>query len=38
VRIDAGNQSVAEAVNQLLAYLHEADVLQDGYQPLAVEG
>ena len=37
VRIDAGRLSVAEAVNQLLAYLHQADVLQDGYEPLAIE-
>jgi adenylyl-sulfate kinase len=37
VRIDAGRLTVAEAVNQLLAYLHQADVLQDGYEPLAIE-
>jgi adenylylsulfate kinase len=37
VRIDAGRLSVAEAVNHLLAYLHEIDVLQDGYEPLAIE-
>jgi adenylylsulfate kinase len=37
VRIDAGNLTVAEAVNLMLAYLHEVDVLQDGYEPLAIE-
>jgi adenylylsulfate kinase len=37
LRIDAGRLSVAEAVNRLLAYLHQIDVLQDGYEPVAVE-
>ena len=37
IRIDAGGLTVAEAVNQMLSYLHEAGVLQDGYEPVAVE-
>ncbi len=37
VRISAGDLSVAEAVNQLLAYLHEVDALRAGYQPVAHE-
>jgi len=37
IRIDAGGLTVAESVNQLLAHLHQMDVLQDGYQPLAIE-
>jgi len=37
VHIHAGEASVAEAVNQLLAYLHEAGALQEGYQPVALE-
>lgn len=37
VRLDAGGLSVAEAVNELLAYLHEAGILKEGYEPVAVE-
>ncbi|PVV17273.1 MAG: adenylyl-sulfate kinase [gamma proteobacterium symbiont of Ctena orbiculata] len=37
VHIPAGEISVAEAVNQLLAYLHEKGALQAGYQPVALE-
>jgi adenylylsulfate kinase len=37
VHIRAGEVSVAEAVNQLLAYLHEIGALQAGYQPVALE-
>jgi adenylylsulfate kinase len=37
VHISAGEISVAEAVNQLLAYLHEIGSLQAGYQPVALE-
>lgn len=36
VRIDAGQLSVAEAVNQLLAYLHASGALKEGYQPLTI--
>lgn len=36
VTIDAGQLSVAEAVNQLLAYLDANEVLESGYEPLAV--
>ena len=37
IHIHAGEVSVAEAVNQLLAYLHETEVLHAGYQPVAIE-
>jgi adenylylsulfate kinase len=37
VHIRAGEVSVAEAVNQLLAYLHETGTLQAGYEPVALE-
>lgn len=37
VHIRAGEVSVAEAVNQLLAYLHEIGALQAGYEPVALE-
>lgn len=37
VHIRAGEFSVAEAVNQLLAYLHEKGALQAGYEPVALE-
>ncbi|MES9831747.1 MAG: adenylyl-sulfate kinase [Candidatus Thiodiazotropha sp. LLP2] len=37
VHIHADQVSVAEAVNQLLAYLHEIGALQAGYQPVALE-
>jgi len=37
VRIPAGEVSVAQAVNQLLAYLHEIGALKAGYQPVAHE-
>jgi adenylylsulfate kinase len=35
VHIDADRSSVAEAVNQLLAYLDEQGVLHAGYEPVA---
>jgi adenylylsulfate kinase len=38
VRIEAGRLSVAEAVNQLLAYLHASGALKEGYQPLTIAG
>ena len=37
VHIDAGGLSVAEAINQLLAYLHETGILKEGYEPVAIE-
>ncbi len=37
VHIQAGEVSVAEAVNQLLAYLHEIGALHAGYEPVAHE-
>lgn len=37
VHIRADRVSVAAAVNQLLAYLHEAGALHAGYEPLALE-
>jgi adenylylsulfate kinase len=37
VHIRAGDVSVAEAVNQLLSYLHEIGALQAGYEPVALE-
>lgn len=37
VHIRAGELSVAEAVNQLLAYLHDAGILQAGYEPVRLE-
>ena len=37
VHIHADQISVAEAVNQLLAYLHKIGILQAGYQPVALE-
>ncbi len=37
VHIHAGEVSVAEAVNQLLAYLHEIGALRAGYEPVAIE-
>ncbi|MCU7920325.1 MAG: adenylyl-sulfate kinase [Candidatus Thiodiazotropha sp. (ex Dulcina madagascariensis)] len=36
LHIKAGEVSVADAVNQLLAYLHETGVLHAGYEPVAV--
>lgn len=36
IRIDAGRLSVTEAVNQLLAYLDQSDVLKASYRPLAI--
>ncbi|MCG8015547.1 MAG: adenylyl-sulfate kinase [Candidatus Thiodiazotropha sp. 'RUGA'] len=36
VHIHADQITVAEAVNQLLAYLHEIGALQAGYEPVAV--
>jgi len=37
VHIQAGEVSVAEAVNQLLAHLHDIGALQAGYEPVALE-
>ena len=37
VHIRAGETSVAQAVNQLLAYLHQAGALHEGYQPVLLE-
>jgi adenylylsulfate kinase len=37
VHIRAGEVTVAHAVNQLLAYLHQRGALQTGYQPVAIE-
>ena len=37
VHIKAGEVSVAQAVNQLLAYLHEIGTLKAGYEPVALE-
>ncbi|MCU7812250.1 MAG: adenylyl-sulfate kinase [Candidatus Thiodiazotropha sp. (ex Notomyrtea botanica)] len=37
VHIRAGEVSIAEAVNQLLSYLHEIGALQAGYEPVALE-
>lgn len=37
VHIHADEQSVAEAVNQLLAYLHETGILEAGYDPVGLE-
>lgn len=37
VHIRAGETSVAQAVNQLLAYLHQVDALHQGYQPVLLE-
>jgi adenylylsulfate kinase len=36
VHIRAGEAPVAQAVNQLLAYLHQAGVLHVGYQPVGL--
>jgi adenylylsulfate kinase len=36
VHIDAGSKTVAEAVNQLLAYLDSSGALKSGYQPLQI--
>lgn len=36
VRIAAGELSVAECVNRLLAYLHGVGALRAGYEPLAI--
>jgi len=38
IRIDANRLSVAESVNQILAYLHEINALHGGYQALVQEG
>ena len=38
VRIRAGELSVAESVNQLLAYLHEIGALHSGYRPVERQG
>lgn len=37
VHVRAGEVSVAEAVNQLLAYLHDVGALRAGYEPVALE-
>ena len=37
VHIRAGEVSVAEAINQLLFYLHEIGALGAGYEPVALE-
>ena len=37
VCIRTGEVSVAEAVNQLLAYLHEIGALRAGYEPVVQE-
>jgi len=37
VHLRAGEISVAEAVNQMLAYLHEIGALRAGYQPVELE-
>ncbi len=37
VHIRAGEVSVAEAVNQLLAHLHQIGALQAGYEPVVLE-
>jgi adenylylsulfate kinase len=37
VHLRAGEISVAEAVNELLAYLHEIGALRAGYQPVELE-
>lgn len=37
VHIQADQISVAEAVNQLLSYLHEIGALQAGYEPVELE-
>ena len=37
VHLRAGEISVAEAVNQLLAYLHEIGALRAGYQPVELK-
>lgn len=37
VHIPAGEVSVAEAVNQLLAYLHRAGALHAGYEPVELD-
>jgi adenylylsulfate kinase len=36
VYLDAGSQSVAESVNQLLEYLHQSGVLKAGYEPVSI--
>ncbi len=36
VYLDAGTQSVAESVNQLLEYLHHSGVLKAGYEPISI--
>ena len=38
LRIPAGEVSVAESVNMLLAYLHEIGALRAGYKPVEQEG
>ena len=37
VTLDAGNLTVAESVNYLLAYLHSKNVLRSGYEPIEFE-
>jgi len=38
VTLDAGNASVADSVNNLLAYLHKINVLHSGYRPVEQSG
>ena len=37
VTLDAGHLTVAESVNQLLAYLHGVNVLRSGYEPVELK-
>ena len=36
VYLEAGTQTVAESVNQLLEYLHHSGVLKAGYEPVSI--
>ena len=36
VYLEAGTQTVAESVNQLLEYLHQSGVLKAGYEPISI--
>ena len=38
ITLEAGESSVAESVNNLLAYLHEIEALHSGYEPVELEG
>lgn len=37
ITLDAGNLTVAELVNELLAYLHDLGVLHSGYKPVVLD-